>query len=226
MTYENVAVRGTAESIEDSFEAVLDEDQSEFRVVLTSEIEQFLADGGGNVSRRWVGQLERLQVRAHHIRDAANFGGGPEFVHRGLLHAPGFLEGFDGDIEADLISELKAVGNGFCRAEHPQRGSGKIIFLYTEMKRWSGHAHQAYWWRGNSWRPGLLADSHPNLVRRLGGEFVEAERGKQTDDSLGHLIGSLDERKMLGSREVRGGVETKNGRVGLPNFALAYRFEN
>ena len=51
------------------------------------------------------------EIWAHNVGDAADFGGGREFVNRGLLQMPAFPEGFDGDIEADLAAELEAVGH-------------------------------------------------------------------------------------------------------------------
>src|ERR1700732_5176129 len=97
---ENTPITGAAEAVENSFEAIFDQEQAEIRVALASEIEQFLADGGGNVFRGWVGQLEGLQIRTHDIGDTAGFGGGPEFIHRRLLRAAGFLQRFDGDVQA------------------------------------------------------------------------------------------------------------------------------
>ena len=52
---------------------------------------------------------------AHDVGDAADFGGGSEFVNRGFLPLATFLEGFDGDIEANLAAKLEAVGHGLCR---------------------------------------------------------------------------------------------------------------
>jgi len=172
-----------------------------------SEIEQFLADGSGNVFRGWVGQLKGLQIWTHDIGHAADLGGGPEFIHRRLLRAPGFLQRFDGDIQADFIPELETVGDRFRRAEDPQGSAGKSILLHTEMEGWSGHTHDADRWRGNFGGPGLLANRHPNLAGRLGGEVVEAKRGEEAFDSLGHLIGGLDEGRMFGSGELRRGVK-------------------
>ena len=52
-----------------------------------------------------------------------------------------------------------------------------------------------------------MADRHPNLAGRLGCEVVEAKRGEEAYDSLGHLIGGLDEGRMFGSRKFRRGVK-------------------
>ena len=137
---ENITIAGAAEAVENSFEAIFDQEQAEIRVALASKVEQFLADGSGKVFRSWIGQLEGLQIRPHDIGDAADLGGGPEFVHRRLLGAAGFLQRFDGDIQADFIPELETVGNGFRGAEDPQGSAGNSIFLHAEMKGWSGHA--------------------------------------------------------------------------------------
>ena len=52
-----------------------------------------------------------------------------------------------------------------------------------------------------------MADGHPDLTGRLRGEVVEAERGEEAYDSVGDLIGGLDECGMLGTGELRRGIE-------------------
>jgi hypothetical protein len=46
---ESVTVARSAETVEDSLETVLNQDQAEIRVALMGEIEQFLANGSGKV---------------------------------------------------------------------------------------------------------------------------------------------------------------------------------
>jgi len=53
-----------------------------------------------------------------------------------------------------------------------------------------------------------VTDRHPDLVGRLRGEIVKPECGEQADDSLGDLVSRLDERGVLGSGEIPGGIET------------------
>jgi hypothetical protein len=61
-----------------------------------------------------------------------------------------------------------------------------------------------------------MTDRHPDLVGRLGGEFVKLERGEQTDDSLRNLAGRFDERGMLGSGEIPRGIETATDLFEVP----------
>src|SRR6266849_7529259 len=55
---------------------------------------------------------QRLHVGANDIADPAYFGVAVDFVDGGLLLAEAVLQGFDRDIESDLVPELKAVGHG------------------------------------------------------------------------------------------------------------------
>jgi hypothetical protein len=123
---ENIPIAGAAEAVENSFEAIFDQEQSEIRIALASEIEQFLTDGSGNVFRGWVGQLERLQIRTHDIGDAADLGGGPEFVHRSLLRAAGFLQrffrGYPAGLQPAVDSARPRSDRGPCAQRATHRG--------------------------------------------------------------------------------------------------------
>ena len=55
---ENVAVTGAAQPEENTFEPVLDEDQSEIHVALARYVRELLADGSGEVLWGRFGQLE------------------------------------------------------------------------------------------------------------------------------------------------------------------------
>src|ERR1700694_160963 len=57
---------------------------------------------------------QSLHVRANDIANPADFGVAVDFVDVGLLLAKAVLQGFDRDIESDLVPELKAVGDSFC----------------------------------------------------------------------------------------------------------------
>src|SRR5260370_33775344 len=147
-------------------------------------------------------------MRAHDVGDAADFGGGSEFVNRGFLPPPAFLEGFDGDIEANLAAKLEAVGHRLCRGKHSKSCAGNRIFFQSKVKGWPGHAQDANGGRGNFGCPGFVTDRHPDLVGRLRCEIMKPERGVQATDSLGDLVSRFDEGGVLSSGEIPGGIET------------------
>src|SRR3989442_6798858 len=59
---------------------------------------------------------ERLQIRPHHIAHAADAGCLPQLVHRSPSLSPAVAQGFQGHVQAYLIAELEAVGDGLGRA--------------------------------------------------------------------------------------------------------------
>jgi hypothetical protein len=67
-----------------SFKPVFDEHKSEIQFALARNVSQPFAYGGGNAFWYRITQLERFQVRPHDVGHAADFRGGPEFVHRAL----------------------------------------------------------------------------------------------------------------------------------------------
>jgi hypothetical protein len=56
---------------------------------------------------------QRLHVGTSDIANPADFGVAVDFVDVSLLLAKTILESFDRDIESNLVSEFKAIGNGF-----------------------------------------------------------------------------------------------------------------
>jgi Alcohol dehydrogenase GroES-like domain len=118
---------------------VFDEDQIEGILARASQIAEFLANRCRKILGRALAHLERLQIRAHDVCDAASFGGGPEFVHGSLLPPPRFPEGFDGHIKPDLVTELEAVGDGLCGTEDTDHCAAYLVFLDSEVKGLSGH---------------------------------------------------------------------------------------
>src|SRR5260370_2355378 len=136
-------------------------------------------------------------MRAHDVGDAADFGGGSELGNRGFLLLATFLEGFYGDIEANLAAKLEAVGHRLCRGKHSKSCAGNRILFHSKVKGRPGHAHDANGGRGNFWSPGFVTDRHPGLVGRLRCEIVKPERGEQADDSLWYLVARFYERGVL-----------------------------
>src|SRR5580693_2537101 len=132
---------------------------------------------GGNILELRSGQLERLQVRPHDVRDSADLGSGPKLVHRCFLEAPALSECLERHIRSDLVAELEAVGHCFCRCINLEGRAANGIFLHFEAKCWARHAHEANRWRCYAWSPGFHGDGHPNLVRGLRCELMELHCG-------------------------------------------------
>ena len=78
--------------------------------------------------------LERLQIGADDVRDAARFGGSPNFVHGSLLPPPRFPEGFESHVQPDLVAEFEAVRDGFCWTEDTDHCAANLVFPQAEMK--------------------------------------------------------------------------------------------
>jgi hypothetical protein len=56
-----------------------------------------------------------------------------------------FFESFDGDLDADLVAEFKAVRDSFCWIEHANDCACNPMFLNSKVKRLSEHADKPLW---------------------------------------------------------------------------------
>ena len=147
--------------------------------------------------------LERLHVGTNHFRDAADFRCGPQFMNGSLLEPSRFFQRLDGDIESNLVAELKAIGDGLGRSKDADGPARDVMLGRSELKCSAGHADESNWWRRDFGSPGLVADGNPNFTRRLGGEVVKSECREQTNNAFGGPIRCFDKRCVFVGRKCR-----------------------
>ena len=57
----------------------------------------------------------RLKIRSHDVRYPAHLGITPQVVHRRALIVPGFTQGLERYVEADLVTEFKQSATVFAK---------------------------------------------------------------------------------------------------------------
>src|SRR6266516_8064314 len=70
-----------------------------------------------------------LEIRSHHVRDAADGRISPQFVHGAPLGAPAVAERFQGDVRANLPAVLEAVGHRLGRVVNADRHAVDVVLF-------------------------------------------------------------------------------------------------
>ena len=117
----------------------------------------------------------------------------PEVVGGGAACADAVPERLDGDVEADLATIFETIGDRLGRV-----GDGHFHLLDdmpfdARRQGLARGAHDAQRYRRILGCPFLMADQQPNLMGELRGELMEAKRGQQADNAMGHGPGSFGE---------------------------------
>jgi hypothetical protein len=74
-----------------------------------------------------------FHIRTHDVRYPADLGIAPQVVHRRALIIPGFAQGLERYVGADLVAEFKAVGNRLRHAEHAHLDTTNVYNLDARL---------------------------------------------------------------------------------------------
>jgi len=72
-----------------------------------------------------------------------------------------------------------------------------LVFLDPGIECGLGEAHDTQRWIIYARPPGLFADGQPDLEGHLGGEFMKAQRGEQTDHPVRRTFTDLGKRSVF-----------------------------
>lgn len=146
---------------------------------------------------------EGLEVGTHHAFDAADARVVVDLVHGETLSTPAFTERFERDVEPDLVAVLEEIRDGF-------RGSVDAHVLAFDAMNLDavgeGSAAEAMNSQARPGEPrsaGPPVDRDPHLVRELGADLMETQRGQQAHHCFRGGRGDEGEAVMLGDWSVR-----------------------
>src|SRR2546430_10739088 len=119
-----------------------------------------------------------LQVRTHHIRYAADLRKAPQRVGTSPVLLKVVLESFDGDLRADLVAVLEAVGHSFGGGIDAHRDAVYLVHFHTRRQGCAGEIHRSH----RKWRatrpPGMDVECDPDFRRSLRREVMKAQRAE------------------------------------------------
>ena len=114
---------------------------------------------------------------------------------------------FDGNAGADLVSELEAVGDRFCRAEDAHRHPIDVVGFNLVAERGTREVDEAQWRMVASRAPRLPVDGELDLERIYRRQTVKSQRREQTDDAARHDSGRRRKVVPLAERCARTTIE-------------------
>ncbi len=124
----------------------------------------------------------------------------PKLVHRRSLQAATFPESLQCYIHADLVAKLEAIGHCLCRCVDLEASTANWIFLHAKVNGGPDMRTNRIAGAVDSRGPCLNINCHPDLVRRLGRELMELERGQEANYALRNFIGCFEERSVFRDR--------------------------
>ena len=140
----------------------------------------------------------------------------PQLVDRALPQAAVLPECLDGDIDADLVSELEAVHDGACWAGHAHRHAFDVVLFDSGRQGRSRHANDPNRTDIEPRDGRASIDGQPDFTRVLRPERVEAQSRQQADDALGHALRDFRERVELTRCGGSGGVQAASQAREMP----------
>lgn len=162
---------------------------------------------------------EHFKVRLNDPAHAAELGRGGELFQRESPVAPAFPECFHRDIEADLMAEFEAVGDGFCRRVNAHGRTDHTMFLDPLCVSQTGKLEEPQRQTAGAWVAHAVGQRQPHLVRQLGADSMKAQGGQQAHHPRRHAFSSFDEGLMFVAVESRGGVKSAGN---LPHLLAGY----
>ena len=122
----------------------------------------------------WWASNERLHIRSDDIRYPADFGSFPQRGGSGLALLESLAQGFESNVETDLVPVLEAISHSFCDGENARRHSFDLMRLLAERKRVLREANHAEG-RGTRGGPAIFLAS--DLSAYVTGSIVMADGG-------------------------------------------------
>lgn len=97
---------------------------------------------------------------------------------------PGFAQGFEGYVKADLVPVLEAIGDGLGNAGDAYRHAIDEMLLHPFGQSCTGESNNPHRWIVDSGGQCFVVDGEPDFKRRLSSNFMEAQCGEQADNTL------------------------------------------
>ena len=149
---------------------------------------------------------DRFEIRSHDPVDATHFRESVNFIDCGAFVSQRVLQGFDGDVNADLVTVFETVGNRLRGAVDSDRNTFNRVRNDPLGERFSGKTNDAEGWRFQRWTACLIVYRDPDLVWVLGREAMKPERGKEANHAVRSDLGHDSKREVLAHRRVNQSV--------------------
>src|ERR1700678_177249 len=107
----------------------------------------------------------RFEIRPHDAVDATHFREPVDFIYVRAVVSQCVLQGFNGNINADLVPVLEAVGNCLRGAVDADRNTFNSVGRDPRGKRLPGKPDDAERWRLQGWLACFVVYGDPDLVR-------------------------------------------------------------
>ena len=127
--------------------------------------------------RQYFLSFRGFQIGAHDIRDTTHFGIVPQLAGGDFRFLPGLLKCLQCHINANFISELETIGNGFGDAVNVNRNlvddvgfNPLAVGLIRVLYSFDGRILDLGWLYASG-------QGYPLFTRELGGQFMELQRG-------------------------------------------------
>ena len=124
---------------------------------------------------------------------------------------PRVLQGLDGHVQADPVSELEDVGEGLGHRVHAHRLVLEHVRLNAVRKGLTAEAHDTHRWECNGRGAPTLFDRNPDLGRKLGANAVKTQRGEEADDAARRRCGHTHEAMVFRDRCISPAVLASGG---------------
>src|SRR3989449_4508225 len=158
-----------------------------------------------------------LEIRPHHVRDAADGRISPQFVHGAPLGTPAVAERFQRDVGADLAPILEAVGHRLSRVVDVHLHAVDVVLFDSLEASLSRETHDPERELALGGRARLAVDRESHLGGILRGQLVEAQSGEEADDAVRNSGADRGEHLVLAERRAGGDVEPPSPALELPS---------
>jgi hypothetical protein len=148
---------------------------------------------GATASLPWLSSHEHFEVWPHDAIEAKRLRDLVEFVQFESSAPPRFDEGFHRNVQADLVSESKAVDNRSGDAVDPHYAAFDAMLFDAEIeerRRNPCHTHRRVCKRGDA---SAARNGEPYLSGQLRPEIVEEKSCRKADDARWDDAASQDE---------------------------------